>query len=223
MLVKAVIFDLDGTVADTLPLTLYAMREAVREFTGFLYSDSDILEKFGPVDTDIVRDLVNSKDRDASVEAYIRCFEKNFDAYIKPIEGIDRLLEFLKANEIKVGLFTGRGMRLAKIILEKLKIIQYFDEVLTGDSTTNPKPDPEGILKVLAKLDVKASESIYVGDFDVDIRASKEAGTLSVLALWSSMASDKLIDSKPFKYFRKTGQFVEWLKNEIQLNKQMKG
>jgi phosphoglycolate phosphatase/pyrophosphatase PpaX len=68
---RAIVFDMDGTIADTIPLTLYALKEAVRELTGKVYSDEEIRAEFGPTDTEIVRKLVDNENREASPEIYI--------------------------------------------------------------------------------------------------------------------------------------------------------
>jgi len=209
--IKAVIFDLDGTIADTLPLTVYSLKEVTRKLTGKVLSNEDILREFGPIDTEIIKKLAGSENNEDCVEVYINHFKDNFDTYIKPIEGIKELLEYIKSRGIKVGLFTGRSCRVTLIILEKLGLRQFFDEILAGDFTTVPKPDPEGIIKILGKLETNSSESIYAGDFDVDIIASKAAGTLSVLALWASTGSPELIKLGPDKYFYTPDEFKKWL------------
>jgi len=209
---KAIVFDMDGTIADTIPLTLYALKEAVRELTGKVYSDEEIRAEFGPTDTEIVRKLVDNENREASPEIYIDIFKSNFDRFIKPIEGINELLAFIKSKGIKLGLFTGRSHRLTMIILERLGMDHMFDVIVSGDFTKKPKPDPEGILKALDELNTDAGDSIYVGDFDVDIASSKAAGTKSALALWSSTGDEELIKLKPDMYFRSPYDFIDMLK-----------
>lgn len=212
-MIKTAIFDLDGTLADTIPLTLEALRRAAYDFTGVEYSDDMLLQKFGPVDTEIIKDLVSEKDREASVELYVQYFEKLFDSYVKHFDGIIDLFEFLKDKEINVGLYTGRSMRVTKIILKSIGIEDYFNEIASGDDTKVPKPDPEGINLVLKRLGATPSESFYAGDFDVDIEASRRAGVKSILALWSSTGNEELIKLNPDAYFKSIGSFVDWLRN----------
>ncbi len=193
MTLKAVIFDLDGTITDTIPLTVHSLKEVTKQLTGKTLTDRYILDNFGPMDTEIIKTFVDNDKSEISPDMYLNHFSDNFDSFVKPMDGITELLCFIKAKGLKVALFTGRSTRGADIILEKLNIRQYFDEILAGDSTTNPKPDPEGILLSLKKLGIKPSEGMYVGDFAADIKASKAAGTMSVLALWSSTGSEELM------------------------------
>jgi pyrophosphatase PpaX len=209
---EAVVFDLDGTLADTLPLTVFALKEAVRLIEGKELRDEEVLQEFGPVDTDIVKVFVREEKHLEAQELYVKIFQDYFNEYVKPISGIKELLEFLNFNGVKVGLFTGRGMRVTKIIIDQLGINDYFKTVISGELTKKPKPDPEGINIALKNLGVNSSKNIYVGDFDVDILASRAAGTLSVLALWSSTGSDKLIELKPDKFFKTPYEFIDWLK-----------
>lgn len=213
MKINAIVFDLDGTLADTVPLTIYSLKEVTRELTGKVLSDEEILKEFGPIDTEIIKKLVDNDHKEKSVEAYIDHFDKNFHRFVKPIEGINELLSFIKSRGIKIGLFSGRSLRVARMIIEKLGIQSYFDVVMGGDFTTNPKPDPEGIYNALDVLQAKNGESVYVGDFDVDIMASRAAGTISVLALWASTGEEGLTKLNPDQYFKSPYEFIEWLKS----------
>ncbi|HOV27022.1 MAG TPA: HAD-IA family hydrolase [Pseudobacteroides sp.] len=201
----AVIFDLDGTLADTIPLTIYALKKAVLELSGKEYGDDEILNEFGPVDTEIIKKLLDYKQDDIAPDVYIKHFEESFNDFVKPIEGIGTLLESIKSNGIKLGLFTGRSRRATEIVLKKLSFREMFDILLTGDDTTKPKPDPEGIEKALELLSADKESSLYVGDFDVDILASRAAGVKSALALWASSSDDRLNELKP-DYSLKTPQ-----------------
>lgn len=213
MKVDAVIFDLDGTLADTIPLTVYSLKKAVLELSEIEYSDEEILKEFGPIDTEIIKKLLHYKQDDVAPDVYIKHFERNFNDFVKPIEGIDNLLKFIRSSGIKLGLFTGRSRRAAEIIIEKLGFTGSFDVLIPGDDTKKPKPDPEGILMALDLLSAAKETSFYVGDFDVDIMASKAAGVKSVLALWSSSKDEKLRENNPDYCFTKPEEFIDILKD----------
>lgn len=209
---QAVIFDLDGTLADTIPLTIYAIKEAVKNIQGRELSDREVFDAFGPVDTGMLETFVPRERVSEAVELYVKIFEEEFDAFIRPIPGIVDLLQALSEENIKIGIFTGRGLRVSEIILDKLEIRSYFQVIVSGEMTKNPKPNPEGIFLALDRLQASSKESLYVGDFGSDIKASKAAGTTSVLALWSSTAKEKFIALNPDQYFRNTHDFLDWLK-----------
>lgn len=211
---EAVIFDMDGTLADTIPLTVYALQETILKYTGRQYSDQEILDHFGPTEINILKDFVRENQIEEALELYVECFSENFTRFIKPMEGIQDLLGYLQSQEIKIGLFTGRSERVTKIILDRLGILGYFKTVITGDHTKEFKPDPEGVKLALKNLHTDPSRSIYAGDYDVDILASKAAGTTSVLVLWSSTASEDPLDLEPDQAFRTPFQFIDWLKTQ---------
>lgn len=213
MNLKALIFDLDGTIADTIPLTVHSLRQAILKYTGKNLSDIDILKEFGPIDTEIARKLAGEENGEDAIEEYINHFSENFDSYVAPIEGMEDLLQYIKSRDIKVGLFTGRSQRATEVVLDKLKLRNYFDEIVAGDFTVNPKPSPEGIYIALGKLGVEACEAAYIGDYDVDVMASKSAGTVSVLAAWSSTGSKELESILPDKIFTNTKDFKNWLES----------
>ncbi|MDP4181673.1 MAG: HAD family hydrolase, partial [Bacillota bacterium] len=181
-----------------------------------LYSDEELIKEFGPTDTEIIKKLVNFKFNDTASDIYVKHFETNFEAYIEPIEGIDKLLGFIKNKGIKLGLFTGRSRRVTEIILQKLGFSYLFDVLITGDETKKPKPDPDGILKALKQIDAKNNSSFYVGDFDVDILASKAAGVISVLALWASSKDEKFKEHCPDYSFKNPREFIEILNNSFE-------
>lgn len=208
MKIEAIIFDLDGTLADTIPLTVHSLRETAQCYTGHTYSDEEILREFGPIDTDIVYKLTGVRE---SVDAYVEHFEKNFHTFIQPIPGMNELLQGIRNKSIKTGIFTGRSERVTRVILKELGLEQYFDEIIPGDMTTRCKPDPEGILIMLERLQVPATHALYVGDFGVDIEASKAAGTRAILALWSTTASPALWQHQPEQGFSTTEEFAHWI------------
>ncbi len=94
MIVEAVVFDMDGTIADTIPLTVYSLKEAARELTGKEYMDEEIRKEFGPIDTEIIKKLVDNENREISPDIYIKHFSRNFGSFVKPIDGISELLAF---------------------------------------------------------------------------------------------------------------------------------
>ena len=212
MNLKAIVFDLDGTIADTIPLTVHALRKVILQYTGKDRSDTEIIEEFGPIDTQIARKLAGDAQGEEAEEEYIRHFGELFDSYVTPIEGMQELLHTLRGKGIKAGLFTGRSLRATEIVLDKLFLRHCFDVIIPGDATAKPKPDPEGILLALDKLGVEPCDAAYVGDFAADILASRAAGTVSILALWSSTANRELLDLHPDYSFAAPREFVAWLK-----------
>lgn len=214
MYLKAIVFDLDGTIADTIPLTVRSLHQVILRYSGKDLSDEEIIKEFGPIDTQIARKFIEDGNGEEAEEEYIRLYSELFDHYVKPIAGMQELLQAIKAKGIQVGLFTGRSLRSTEITLEKLSIRHCFDVIIPGDDTKKPKPDPEGILLALDKLGVKTCEAAYVGDFAADILASKAAGTVSVLALWSSTGNKELLELNPDQYFTATSAFWDWLIKE---------
>ncbi len=213
MQLDAVIFDLDGTIADTIKLTIYSIKEYVRIKTGKQYRDEDILAEFGPIDTYIIRKLIPNNTDENFIDDYVKFVSECFDAMVKPIEGISEMLSFIKRRGIKIALFTGRSRITAELVLEKLQIKQYFDNIIAGDDTSKFKPDPEGIIKSLAVLGVKPENSAYVGDFDVDIQASRNAATRAIVALWSATANRELLKLNPDAAFETPSEFVNWIQD----------
>lgn len=215
MRLKAIVFDLDGTITDTLPLTIHSIQEVTRRLTGRILSDREVTDAFGPIDIETIKMFVGPEMGDTGVEEYVRYFADRFYDFVKPIKGIKELLELIREMGIATGIFTGRSMRVTKIILQKLGIEQLFNEIMTGDYTDNPKPDPEGIHKIFERFGIDTAAGAYVGDMGVDMQASKSAGTFSILALWSSTANEGYMKENPDKSFRSPYEMIDWLKSVL--------
>jgi HAD superfamily hydrolase (TIGR01509 family) len=195
----AAIFDFDGTLADTLPLITLAWNHALRPLFGRDFSISEVVDRFGPTDAVMLqRELAGRPEAEVSqvIENYFAHYESAHDAAYA-FEGTGQMLADVRAAGFKVGLMTGKGRRAADITLRLLGWQDAFDYVVTGDDTTRPKPDPEGILAVARALEVEHARCIYVGDMPVDVGAARAAGMASVAAGWNAYGAEVLRAATP--------------------------
>jgi len=208
--IKAVIFDLDGTLANTLPLCIIAFRKSIEPLISREVSDEEIIATFGPSEEGTI-DALAPDFYDKGVADYITHYTALHDMCPDVFEGMPEILETLKCKGIRTAMVTGKGLTSAEISLKRFGITQYFELLETGIRTGPSKP--QGIKAILNKWDDLAkTEVIYIGDAPSDVTACREAGIPIVAAAWAETAEpEKLIALQPDELFYNISDFEKWL------------
>jgi len=208
-MINAVIFDLDGTIGNTLKLCVEAFRKAIEPLPGRSYSDEEIKLTFGPSEEGTVMKIIPQKYEEA-LEAYITNYREMHDMYPEPFEGMREILYDIKAKGIKLGLVTDKGQRSCDITLEKYGMTDIFDAVEVGSAEGPRKPC--GIKTVLEKFGVPANEAIYIGDAPSDITYSRQAGVKIISAAWAETSDyDQLKELEPDELFKDVSELKDYL------------
>jgi len=214
--IKGVIFDLDGTLADTLPLCIKSFQLAFDEVTGIKHSESEIVKYFGQTEEGIVKSIAPDNWQKC-LDAYVRIYQENHHYCPDIFDGIREILDFLKENHYKTAMVTGKGIHSVFITLDYFKIRNYFEYIETGSIEGVIKD--KCIAKILNNWQIPANQAIYVGDQPSDIIHSKQAGVLSVAVTWASTTNSKLLKKEnPYKIFSKTEDFKRWLEKIAKIN-----
>mgnify|MGYP000029456744 CR=1 FL=1 len=202
---KNILFDLDGTLGDTLPLCIAAFREAIEPLAGRSVSDSEILATFGPSEEGTIRALIPDY-YDEGVQGYLDSYKRLHPTWPDPFDGIHDILQFLKSRNCFVALVTGKGEMSTVLTLESYDLTDYFDAVKTGS--------PEGPVKelrieeVIAAHALRREETLYVGDSPGDITASRTCGINVVAAAWAPSADiEELKSHQPDHLFTSVADF----------------
>lgn len=182
---RAVLFDLDGTLADTLPLCIRAFRHAIEPAAGRPVSDAEIVATFGPSEEGTVRALVPDH-YDAALAAYLHHYERLHGDCPAPFAGIAALLRDLRRQGVRLGMVTGKGARSTVVSLRQFGLEDMFEIVETG-SPHGPRKT-EALQAILAAWGMAAAEVVYVGDAPGDITAARAAGVAVVSAAWAGTA-----------------------------------
>ncbi len=196
---RAVLFDLDGTLADTVELILHCYRHTMRVHLGREPPDERWLATIGRRLEDQFEDFARSDDEaEAMLETYVRHQRTVHDEMVRAFPGADRIVDGLLAAEVPVGVVTSKRREMALRTLEACGLEGSFGVVVAGDDVERGKPDPEGVRKALAGLGVDAAASVvFVGDSPYDIRAGREAGIRTAGALWGPYRRDALENAGP--------------------------
>jgi HAD superfamily hydrolase (TIGR01549 family) len=188
---KGIIFDIDGTLTSTNDLIFASFNFITKKYLGKTFSDEEILKWFGPTEDVILKEFCGDDYEKAREEYYKYYSDNHFMADIYP--GIKEILDELKANEVLLSIYTGKGKEAATITLKKLNIYKYFDLIITGDEVKEHKPSPEGIEIFLDKFNLKKDEVIMIGDSPSDINAARSAGVKVASVLWDSLSKNKVL------------------------------
>lgn len=213
--IKAVIFDLDGTLGNTIPLCIEAFRKSIEPLIGKKLSDQEITSTFGPSEEGTIKALVPDDSYDKGISDYLDTYEKLHEKYPSPFDGIISLLNCLKSKQVRIAMVTGKGKYSTKITLRKFGITHFFERIETGHPEGASKP--VGIQSVLGYYkELSQNDVIYVGDSPNDIIASKKVGIPIVAAAWADTSeSEKLSELKPDKLFFSVNDFTNWIISNV--------
>ena len=205
---KGLIFDLDGTLADTLPLCLISFQDAVENISGKRPSKEAVEEYWGYSEIGIVKKLY-PQDWETCFEEFLKIYKKNHAMCCELFTGMMDTLELLKKNSIKTALVTGKGKDSCAITLKELGLEKYFEIVETGSEIGSIKPDC--IKRVLKEWQFKPQEVYYIGDAVTDMKDSKQVNVKCIAAAWAKTANiDLLKQEEPDMIFCSLEEFHLW-------------
>jgi phosphoglycolate phosphatase/pyrophosphatase PpaX len=208
-----VIFDFDGTLADTVPVCCAAFRAAVRRHTGREFSDAEIVARFGPSEEGIIRDLVGDG-WERCLAAYLDAYEHEHAACPAAFDGLAALLDDLRRRGVRLGLVTGKGARSAAISLRLLALDGTFDAVETG--SPNGAVKPAALRRIARGWAVAPSRVAYVGDAPSDIHDARDAGLVPLAAAWAPAADRAaLLAARPRATFTSVDQLATWIEQQV--------
>ena len=205
-MIKACIFDLDGTLLNTLPALSYCTNAVIRQY-GLGEIPMEMFKVFvGDGYYNQMRralNYLNDPDFDAHYEEtcrnYIEFFAKNSSYGVKPYEAIPELLAELKEREIKITCFSNKPHLQAVDNINSFFGEGYFDDILGQIDGKPKKPDPYGALKLASKLGCQPEECLYIGDTNTDMKTGIAAGMPTIGVLWGFRGYEELASFEPYK------------------------
>ncbi len=209
---RALLFDLDGTLCDTLPLIYDAFRDVLLRHTGRRYEDAEIRPLFGPPEEGVVRRVLSGPAADEALRQYLDLYQERHARHVSVFPERGRDLAALRAAGMSLGIVTSKGIGTARISLKETGLDGLFDIVLTGSVGFKPKPAPDGIHLALRALGVEPGRAAYVGDTLADIKAARAAGCTAVGVLWQDHPDERLSahGSGADHLFARWDDFVTW-------------
>ncbi len=198
MALKAVIFDLDGTLLDTAPDLAASLNIMLAK-----HHRSDIpYEQIRPIASHGSKALVklgfgideNHPDFAGLRQEYLHIYSEHSGNLTALFLGIVEVLTWLNNQKIAWGIVTNKPGWLTMPLLKRLNLLKQTNCVVSGDTLTTSKPDPAPLLYACTLLNCSTRECIYIGDAEVDIIAGKRAGIKTILAKYGYLSEQDAIN-----------------------------
>ena len=194
---KAVIWDMDGVIADTAPFHFQAWQEVFRK-RKIPYSREIFQQNFGKRNDIIVRSIVGEDYPESEMEAILEEKEGLFRARaagkIKPIPGAIELIDELREYGVKVALATSSPIENGQFVTRQLGIEDSFDAIVWGREVTEGKPSPQIFLLAAERLKIDPKNCVVIEDAVAGVAAAKRAG-MKCLAVANSHPAEKLAEA----------------------------
>lgn len=215
-MVKGVIFDLDGTLIDTIE----GLANSVNAAMDFYSFPNHSVEKYRSFVGNGVGKLVERalpEDKKHLCEDARKIFEKHYAETMLDIlpvySGIRELLDYLVKNGIKIAVNTNKMDVFAKPMIQKV-FGDIFCDVLGEVREFSRKPSADGVNYLLEKMELKNTDCIYVGDSQVDIQTAKNAEMKCVSVTWGFVSKEKLMEYEPMIMVDTPREIIDLIERE---------
>jgi len=193
----AILFDLDGTLIDTIELILSSARHAFEEWR-VRPTDDEWVRGIG---TPLVQQLRAYTDNDDEValllERYRRYQHEHHDRLTRCYDDVPDVVATLARRGHQLAVVTSKASPIAHQSLEFVGLDQFFPVVVGFEDTTRHKPDPDPVRVALSRLGVSPEQAVFVGDSPHDIHAGNAADVMTIAALWGPFDRETLADARP--------------------------
>lgn len=194
---KAVIFDLDGTLIDTVDGIAFSMNTVLENHGLTAYGREEYKILVGNGVRELVRKAVARYGFDDEALTRLTAemrdeYSKNWNYKIRVYDGIEELLDCLSRNAIPAAVNTNKDESVSKTIIDGLLPHHDFRLIAGAGSTPTKKPDPAGALLIARTLGIQPSQCIYMGDSEVDAMTARNAGMYGVGVLWGFRTAEDL-------------------------------
>jgi pyrophosphatase PpaX len=196
--IRAVLYDFDGTLADSTELIMRCYRHTMTTHLGECPPDAEWLSGFGtPLTDQIARFARTPAETEAMLETYRTHQDQLFEAELRPFPGAEEVLSELSRRGVPMAIVTSRLRRATLRGLDVCGLSRHFRVIITPEDVVHAKPHPEPVLLALRHLGVPAAAALFVGDSPHDIAAGRAAGTRTAGVLWGPFPRQALEQAAP--------------------------
>ena len=193
---KAIVFDLDGTLVDTIELLLTSFRYATEQVLGQALPDEVLLRDVG-IPLAAQMKTFSEEHADELLTVYREHNAAHHDALIREYEGTAPVLDELRARGYRLAVVTSKLNHMARRGLDCFGLLGHFDFVIGADDVAVHKPDPYPLVEAATRLGLDPAACAYVGDAPHDMTAAIGAGMVSIAATWGAHAPERVLEPGP--------------------------
>ena len=194
---EAVIWDMDGVIADTALYHFRAWQDVFRK-REVAYTEEDFKRNFGRRNDTIIRNVTGGNLSGGEVEAIANEKEENYrrrvTRNIKPLPGAIELIRALKEHGVKMAIASSAPMENIQLIIRGLGINNYFQAIVSGRQVSEGKPSPQGFLLAAKELEVTPENCVVIEDAIDGVSGAKRAG-MKCLAVTSNHTKQSLMEA----------------------------
>ena len=193
-MIKNILFDFDGTLADTAQGIVETLRESFVRLGRPVPKEEEMVATIGRPLWKAFQTLGNMTEEEAfqAVEVYAGLFMQYEIPNIRMFPGVTAMLEQLAERGIRMAIVTSRDRHSLDLILQNNGIDRYFETEVTVDDHLTPKPSPDMVLTLLKRMEIQADETLVVGDTTFDIEMGNRAGCRTCAVTWGNHSRDLL-------------------------------
>ncbi|WP_428848610.1 HAD family hydrolase [Shewanella marisflavi] len=215
-LIKGVLFDLDGTLVDTAPDLVQALNLALADFgypTKSLVEVRDAASNGSLALVNAAEPHIDEAEKTAIQQALLHHYHQVNGDQAQLFDGIAPLLTHLCELDIPFGVVTNKAARFARPLLHRLELAHLMPAIISGDSTTQSKPNPAPMRLAAQQLGVHCNRILYLGDARRDLEAACNSQMLGGIAHWGYIANNDQAELWPHDYgFTTPIEVIELLK-----------
>lgn len=198
-MIKNVLFDLDGTLIETPTIILETFKELFDAYIPEVELTDDLLSSFLGQTLFVTFEQYAGKDKvDELVKIYRDVSEEKIAQGLSAYPGAKALMGYLKRKNVRIGVVTSKLKSVAERHLALVGLLDDIEGIIGYEDVLNHKPDPEPIIKGLEMFGAKASETIYIGDHENDIKSAKKAGVMTCAVSYSFRLREMLFENPDY-------------------------
>jgi pyrophosphatase PpaX len=211
-MIKAILFDLDGTLINTNNLIHQSFKHAFKTYLNKEIEDKEIVRFFGmPLEKAMLS--FGEEHVKGLVKAFRGFNETMHDELAKSYDGVEEALKLFKEMDLKLGIVTSKRQIMAHRSLRLINIFDLMDIIICPEDTDKHKPDPDPIFKACDALEIKPEEVIMVGDSIYDIQCGINAGSKTCAVAYTEFSIDEIKALNPEYIVDNLMELVDIIRN----------
>ena len=216
---KLIIFDLDGTLLDTIGDLADSANIVLENHNYPTHSEADYMRMVGAGISELVSQMLPEHERSTDrihyfVEAMEAEYQNCWDNRSRPYDGIEHVLNVITSNGIPMAVLSNKPHPFTVKMVQRLLHKWTFNPVLGAMTDIPRKPDPAGAKLIAEKYGLTSEECVFVGDSEPDVLTAQNAGMVSVAVSWGFRSAEQLKELNPDHLIHHPGELMEILKLE---------